>query len=49
MSDTTSSGMICSLERASDDSTKPRIAEATQVAATVTNSSMLEFPSSTAG
>src|ERR1700739_1713754 len=43
MSHTTSSGMICSLERAIDDNTTPRIAEATQVAATVTNSSKLEL------
>ena len=34
MRDTTSSGMICSLERASDDSTNPRTAEAAHVAAT---------------
>jgi hypothetical protein len=48
ISETTSSGMICSLERAIDDSTRPRMADATQVAATVTNSSRLAFPSSSA-
>src|SRR5262249_30102063 len=47
--DTTSSGMICSLERASDDSSRPSIAAATQVAATTTNSSIVALPSSTAG
>lgn len=49
MSDTTSSGMICSLERASADSSSPSIAAATHVAATATNSSRVAFPSSTAG
>src|SRR5579875_490327 len=44
MIDTTSSGMICSLVCASADSSRPSIAEATQVPATVTNSENVELP-----
>ena len=39
MIETTNSGMICSVERTSEEMARPRIAEATQVAATVMNSS----------
>ena len=45
---TTSSGMICSLDFASADSSRPRLAEATQVAAMVTNNSSDGFPNATA-
>src|ERR1700758_1489202 len=41
---TTSSGMICSLDLAMDDNTKPSIAEATVVIATSTNSSISGLP-----
>ena len=40
---TTSSGMICSLVCASADIIRPRMAEATQVPATVTNSENVEL------
>ena len=49
MSDTTSSGMICSLERATAERSRPSIAAATHVAATPVNSSRVALPSSTAG
>ena len=45
---TTRSGMICSLDFASDDSSRPRFAEATQVAAIVTNNSRAGLPRATA-
>ncbi len=52
ITDTTNSGMICSLERTNDEMARPRMAEATHVAATVANSSKVaakvEWPSSTA-
>src|ERR1700757_3625880 len=48
MTATTSSGMICSLDFAMDDNTKPSIAEATVVMAMSTNSSRLGMPNATA-
>src|ERR1700728_1217664 len=48
MIDTTSIGMIWSCDWASADSAMPSSAAPTQVAATVTNSSRLTLPSSTA-
>ena len=45
---TTSRGMICSLDLAMAQSADPSIAEATQVAATSTNSSKPGLPSATA-
>ena len=44
MIDTTSRGMICSLDCATAESIRPRMAEATQVPATVTNSENVELP-----
>src|SRR5579884_2683546 len=44
MIDTTSSGMICSLELARADSSRPSIADATQVAATVRKSENVALP-----
>ena len=43
MIDTTSSGMICSLDCANAESIRPRMADATQVPATVTNSENVEL------
>ena len=45
---TTSSGMICSLDLASDDSSSPRLADATHVAAIVANNSSDGLPNATA-
>ena len=44
MIDTTSSGMICSFDCATAESSSPRIADATQVPATVTNNENVELP-----
>ena len=43
MIETTSSGMICSLDCATADSIRPRMADATQVPATVTNNEKVEL------
>jgi hypothetical protein len=48
MTATTNSGMICSLDRTNDEMARPRIAEATHVAATAVNSSTVPLPSNTA-
>src|ERR1700692_1607888 len=48
MTNTTSIGMICSLDRASEDKTNPSIAAATQVAAAFRNSSTRALPTTTA-